>query len=177
MAAGYTTDGLAEEWDNLDDVRGRVRGGGLLEDISLGTDPSNRVASLNSSIVVPLLVRLSLTRGLQLPAVDGLRAQVKKFYDMHSRDVTDSQIDDSAWFCRRMVVFVKMKAQKKLVSMDSTFQDLCLIVRPDLQDFVDQLRAQQQPDEDGDPASMAEAAWGIRSGCLRLSAVDSFDGL
>ena len=120
MAAGYAADGLAGEWDNLDDVRARVRGGGLLEDISQGHDPSNRVASQNSSRVVPLLVRLSLTRGLQLPPVDSLRVQVKRFYDMH-RDVTEAQIDDSAWFCRRMVVFVKMKAQKKRVSLAARF--------------------------------------------------------
>ncbi|OLQ01226.1 hypothetical protein AK812_SmicGene16033 [Symbiodinium microadriaticum] len=165
MAGGYATAGLAEELDNLDDVRGRVRGGGLLEDGSLGQDSSNRVAVQNSSIAVPLLVRLSLTRGLQLPSVEGLRMEVKKFYDMHSREVTDSQVDDSAWFCRRLVVFVKMKAQKKLVSMDYDFQDLCLVVRPDLQELVDDIRAQQQPDED-DPEAAAEAPWGIRSHCL-----------
>eukprot|EP00439_Symbiodinium_sp_Y106_P038768 s5446_g4.t1 len=64
-----------------------------------------------------MLVRLSNTPKLNLPSVENLRVECKIIYDMNSREVSDVQVDDSAWFCRRMVVFVKMKAQKKLVSL------------------------------------------------------------
>ena len=37
--AGFSTTGLAAEWDAAEDVRARVRDGGFLEDSSCGADP------------------------------------------------------------------------------------------------------------------------------------------
>ena len=116
MAVRFVVKGLAAEWDADDLVRDRVRAGGFLEDTSLGTDPSNKVAVRNMTIVLPLLLRLA-SADLQLPAVDELRTEIQEFYDMHQRVVTEDEVDDSAWFCRKMVVFVKMKASKKLVGL------------------------------------------------------------
>ena len=113
----YSADGLASEWDSTDSVRDRVRGGGFLEDATFGVDSITvKNAVLNMAVAVPLLVRL-VAADLQLPPVDALRAEVAELYLKNSREVTDAQIDDSAWFCRKLVVFIKMKAEKKLVSL------------------------------------------------------------
>ena len=121
MAARFRVSGLANEWDADDNIRDRLRSGGFLEDTTLGSDPSNRVAVHNMTVVLPLLVRLA-DASLQLPAVDELRTEIQEFYNMHQRVVTESEIDDSAWFCRKMVVFVKMKASKKLVGLVPRFK-------------------------------------------------------
>ena len=121
MAVRFQVQGLANEWDADDNIRDRLRSGGFLEDQSLGTDPSNKVAVHNMTVVLPLLVRLA-DANLQLPAVDELRTEIQEFYNMHQRVVTETEVDDSAWFCRKMVVFVKMKASKKLVGLESRWR-------------------------------------------------------
>ena len=113
----YSADGLASEWDSTDSVRDRVRGGGFLEDATFGVDSITvKNAVLNMAVAVLLLARL-VAADLQLPPLDALRAEVAELHSKNSREVTDEQIDDSAWLCRKQVVFIKMKAQKKLVSL------------------------------------------------------------
>ncbi|CAE7283731.1 unnamed protein product [Symbiodinium necroappetens] len=142
-------DGLVKEWDACESIRNRLRGGGFLEDTSLGDEPNNKVCVLNQDVIVPLLVRM-VPVNLQLPIVEQLRTVVAKLYEDNQRQVDESRVDDSAWFCRKLVVHVKRKAQKKLVSMDMDFQELCLVLKPELQDLVDGIRAQQAEDDPED---------------------------
>ena len=51
--------------------------------------------------------------------MEHLRVAVADLYHRNQREVSESRVDDSAWFCRHAVVHVKRKAQKKLVSLDS----------------------------------------------------------
>ena len=118
MAGRFCYDGLVKEWDMTESIRSRIRSGGFLEDSSLGTDPSNKITAKNSEVIAPLLVRMA-AGNLQLPSVENLRTAVTELYNMNQREVDESRIDDSAWFCRHCVVHVKRKTQKKLVSLAS----------------------------------------------------------
>ena len=118
MAERFCFDGVVEEWDRTDSIRERVRCGQFLEDDSQGSDANNKAAALNSEVIVPLLVRMAACN-LQLPSVEHLRVAVADLYHRNQREVSESRVDDSAWFCRHAVVHVKRKAQKKLVSLDS----------------------------------------------------------
>ena len=120
MAERFSIEGLVGEWDAVELIRSRVRGGGFLEDDTLGSDPSNKSVVLNAPVLIPLLVRMTACH-LQLPGVEQLRSAVSDFYDANQRVVDESRVDDTAWFCRRCVVHVKRKAQKKLVSLAPWF--------------------------------------------------------
>ena len=121
MAGRFSAQGLAQEWDAVESIRARVREGGLLEQGPSNQDPTNKTAATNMEMLVPLLVRLQAS-ALHLPSVTDLRSEVADFYNLNNREVTESQVDDTAWCCRRFVVFVKRKAQKRLVGLV-----LCLI--------------------------------------------------
>ena len=116
MANPFEYDGLLKEWDGIESIRARLRAGGFLEDTSVGDEPNNKACVVNQDVVIPLLVRM-VPANLQLPNVEQLRIVIAKLYNDNNRDVDESRIDDSAWFCRKLVVHVKRKAQKKLVSM------------------------------------------------------------
>ena len=116
MALQFSTEGLAAEWDAEDSIRLRLRSGKHLENVDCGEDPCNRAAVLNMQLLVPVLVRMKAC-DLHLPSVDALRVEVKAVYDLSQRIVEETRVDDSAWFIRRMVVFVKRKTQKELVSL------------------------------------------------------------
>ena len=48
---------------------------------------------------------------------------------MNNREVEESQIDDTAWCCRRLVVFVKRKTQKRLVGLVARLENSMFSVR------------------------------------------------
>ena len=120
MAAPFCFDGLVQEWDAVEGIRVRVRNGGFVEEDCIGRTPCNKSAVLNADMLVPLLVRLAAC-GLTLPPVEKLREAASTFYSMHQREVDDARVDDTAWFCRHLVVFVKRKTVKRLVGIDARF--------------------------------------------------------
>ena len=118
MATPFDFDGLVQEWDAIESIRTRVRNGGFIEEDCIGRTPCNKSAVLNADMLVPLLVRLA-SSGLTLPPVEKLREAAASFYAMHQREVDEARVDDTAWFCRHLVVFVKRKTGKKLVGIDA----------------------------------------------------------
>ena len=118
MAVAFSFDGLVQEWDAVESIRARVRNGGFIEEDCIGRTPCNKSAILNADMLVPLLVRLAAA-GLSLPAVEKLRETAASFYAMHQREVDEARVDDTAWFCRHLVVFVKRKAAKRLVGIEA----------------------------------------------------------
>ena len=96
------------------------REGGVLEDDSAGSDPSNKTVVLNAPVLIPLLVKMTACQ-LQLPGVEQLRSAISDLYNANQREVDEARVDDTAWFCRRAIVHVKRKTQKRLVSLAPRF--------------------------------------------------------
>ena len=117
---GETLDvsGLAEEWDQCDDIRGRLRGGeGLihaeanLEDV--------RGCSLNSSLLVPILTRMSLKESKPLPPITELRVEIENLFVKNKRVSSPEQLDEvvkASWRVKKFCGFVKMKTRREEVS-------------------------------------------------------------
>ncbi|CAE7597492.1 unnamed protein product, partial [Symbiodinium necroappetens] len=137
----FSAEGLAAAWEAEQSVRERIRNGEnfitAVRDQNL--DACNKLAIANCDILAPVLVRMTAC-ALKLPDIEPLRGSVKALYLMASREVSDSFVDDEAWAIRHMAGFVKRKTQKKLVSLDPDFQDLCLILNPELEDYVQGIR-------------------------------------
>ena len=110
---------LAQEWDGLASIRKRVRddkGNLFMGDAT--ADMSNKVAVNNQDFLLPLLVRFHQS-ALKLPEIEGLRTSVQELYNINQREVNEAVVDDEAWACRKLLVHVKRKSQKKLVSLDT----------------------------------------------------------
>eukprot|EP00435_Cladocopium_sp_Y103_P018035 s328_g4.t1 len=107
---------LPKEWDNLESLRERVRGGLGLVSIESGSNGVKIPRCVNNSdLLVPILAQVGA--GCRLAEVDGLREAVAEVYQANSREVTEDAIDDDAWAIRDMVFFVKRKTQREEVSL------------------------------------------------------------
>ncbi|CAE7277961.1 unnamed protein product [Symbiodinium sp. CCMP2592] len=149
MAERFSVEGLATEWEGFENIRNRLRsedGRLVIRNEDQTYDPSNRLAILNLDLLAPMLVRMTLCK-LKIPDIEPLRSTVQQVYQLVSKEPSDSQIDDEAWALRHLVGHVKRKTQKQLVSLDPgnlhnlqskfeepDFQDMCLILNPDLED-------------------------------------------
>ena len=85
-------------------------------------DMSNKVAVNNQDFLLPLLVRFHQS-ALKLPEIEGLRTSVQELHKINQREVNEAVVDDEAWACRKLLVHVKRKSQKKLVSLDTQLQN------------------------------------------------------
>ena len=122
MADRSSCHGLAAEWDAIESIRLRMREPGtwlFIGDTS--AEVTNKVAMSNQDFLLPMLLRLHKA-GLKLPDIEGLRGVVKELYNLNGREPDESRVDDDAWACRKLLVHVKRKAQKKLVSLDTCLQ-------------------------------------------------------
>ncbi|CAE7295740.1 unnamed protein product [Symbiodinium sp. CCMP2592] len=149
--------GLAAQWEKIESVRERVRGGGFaVEPVNPdgSLDASNKLAIKNIDVLIMILVRMADTKVLKVPDIEPLRTSVGELYALMNREVDAARIDDDAWALRHLAGFVKRKAQKSLVSLDPDFQDMCLVLRPELQELVDEIRARG---EDALPMTAEEA--------------------
>ena len=107
--------GLAKDWDESETLRQRLRDG---ENLLAGTMFEYSIARccLNVDLLSPLLIR-STACGHKRPEVDGLRDEVSTFLNLNHRgDAGDEEVDDAAWDLRKLLTFVKRKAQRKEVS-------------------------------------------------------------
>ena len=120
MAERFSVEGLANEWEGFDNIRTRLRaeeGRLVIQNEDQTYDPNNRLAILNSDILAPMLVRMTLYK-LKIPDIEPLRSAVQQVYQLVSKEPSDSQIDDEGWALRHLVGHVKRKTQKQLVSLD-----------------------------------------------------------
>ncbi|CAE7462954.1 unnamed protein product [Symbiodinium necroappetens] len=162
----FDASGLGQEWDVVEVLRERMRGGQCLLLGSLHEFTVQR-ACKNIDVLAPVLVRCAAAN-LKTPEVECLRTEIQSFYQMHQRAESEETIDDLAWEVRKLLSFVKRKTQRKEVStapgfnLIEDFQEMCLILNPHLQDVVDAIRRrfedppQEDEDEDDDPAPVAD---------------------
>eukprot|EP00435_Cladocopium_sp_Y103_P008116 s1972_g2.t1 len=113
-------EGVAEEWDGCEDVRARLRdGGNLIHPEALQDDVQG--CCFNSSLLVPLLTRMSLKDGKPLPPIDELRGETEKTYHKNKRGMSPEDQDEivkAAWRVKKMLGFVKMKVRREEVSTE-----------------------------------------------------------
>ncbi|CAE7706775.1 unnamed protein product [Symbiodinium sp. CCMP2592] len=136
MAERFSVEGLDSEWETLENVRGRLReeGGRLVISNEDGSyDSSNRLAIQNLELLTPMLVRMT-SCNLKIPDIDPLRIVLQKVYQLFGKEPPESEVDDEAWALRHLVGHVKRKTQKHL---EPDFQDMCLILNPQLEAILD----------------------------------------
>ena len=108
---------LHTEWDGCEDIRDRLRdGGGLLVD---GKGEDINVVVSNSSVLQPLVTRMSLCQSRPLPNVDALRDQVEQVYLKNKRGQTPEDQPDViaiSWRLRKLLGYLKMKVRRREVS-------------------------------------------------------------
>ncbi|CAE7718326.1 unnamed protein product [Symbiodinium sp. CCMP2456] len=146
MAASIRCDvsGLSAQWEKIESIRDRVRGGGfLVEPVNAdgGLDVSNKLAIKSIDALIFVLVRVADTKVLKIPDIEPLRTCVSEIYALMNREVDQSRVDDDAWALRHLAGFVKRKAQKSLVSLAARTHDFISQPSPDLQELVDEIRA------------------------------------
>ncbi len=114
---------LAEEWDGIANVRSRIRGGGsLVNVIQKSRDASISQCVANMDVLLPMVHRLYAC-GRKLPEVPRLREECAKVYSLASKVASEDMVDDDSWELRKMVRFVKRKAQREEVTQDPCFCD------------------------------------------------------
>ena len=128
--------GLAAQWERIESVRERVRGGGfMVEPVNPdgALDASNKLAIKNIDVLILVLVRMADTKVLKVPDIEPLRTCVGDLYARMNRTVDSARIDDDAWALRHLAGFVKRKAQKSLVSLATCMHDfISLSLSPSL---------------------------------------------
>ena len=114
----FDCNGLAEEWDQSDHIRARLRDGlPLADSIQKSRDASIAQCIKNVEVLNPLLHKFYAC-GLKLPEIDPLREQVSKVYSLSSRTPAEDTVDDDGWELKKMLRLVKRKANRGDVSTD-----------------------------------------------------------
>ena len=113
--------GVAELWDDTDEVRERLRG----EKSLVATDPkkgeSIPLCVQEQAVLLPLLAKMSLLETKPLPPIEPLRQQVEATYIKNKRgdsgEVGGDVVVEIAWHVQKLLGFVKMKARRRQVSI------------------------------------------------------------
>ena len=103
---------LPAEWDSSEAIRTRLRDGLSLTNIE-DKKASVKIPTCVSNYDVLLPVLAQVANGARLAEIDDLRDAIAALYAQHSRQVSDSDVDDDAWALREMMSFVKRKAQRQ----------------------------------------------------------------
>ena len=110
--------GIAEEWDQCDEVRDRLRDGqGLIHKDAVLEDVRGCV--LSSGLLVPVLTRMSLKESKPLPPITELRGEIEKLFVKNKRVPSPELVDEvvkGSWRVKKFCGFVKMKARREEVS-------------------------------------------------------------
>ena len=151
-------EGLAKEWDEVEEIRQRIRGGGDILHAESGPAEDVRTASLNHHVLAPMLVRMRASLKMGHPPIDGLRTEVEHLYTLNKRLPLPpfGELQKLSWRLRFLVCWVKMKVRRAEPSMESRLdqlasptwfagsaaafasedhavQELCLVLKPGLQ--------------------------------------------
>ena len=113
-------EGLSQEWDSCDDIRGRLRNGEDLKALDASENVSGCAA--NASLLVPILTRMSLKDGRPLPPIHPLRDQIDMLMCKNKRGETPETAEEvmkTSWSLKKMCGFVKMKTRRSEVSTAS----------------------------------------------------------
>lgn len=117
----FDAKGLATEWDQSGSIRERLRSGQplVVPPKCKGVDATIPECNENADLLAPALQRLFVSK-LKLPDISGLRSEIEEVYAMNNRDQPqEDEIDDAAWDTRKMLRFVKRKANRDDPSLDT----------------------------------------------------------
>ena len=115
----FDCDGLAQEWDGNDDIRARIRRAEtLVVKKDQSRDASISQCTANMDCLQPMLHRFYACR-LKLPEINRLREECASVYAHGSRQVSNDTIDDDGWELRKMLRFIKRKANREEVSLET----------------------------------------------------------
>ena len=110
--------GVGKEWDQTDDIRDRLRkGASIIHEEAKQDDVSG--CCYCSTLLVPILTRMSLKESKPLPPVDDLRAEIEQIYSRNKRGTTpedQEQVVKASWKIKKLCGFVKMKCRREEVS-------------------------------------------------------------
>lgn len=109
--------GVADEWDDTEDIRTRLREGGGFFHPEGGDDVQG--CCRNSSLLIPLLTRMATLDCKSLPGVDDLRDQIEKLFVKNKRGTSPEDLDliiAASWRVKKLCGFVKMKSRREEVS-------------------------------------------------------------
>ena len=123
---GYSLDGLADQWDNIPDVRVRLRENMpiFLKGCDDGTfvkghvDKNQLDVKANAEIAKPLLTFMR-HNDRKLPGIDDVVAQVIHIYEFNKKVVDDSTTYQESWACRRVLQYIKSMIYRPYPPQDS----------------------------------------------------------
>ena len=116
----FACEGLADEWDGIDTIRGRLRRGQkLLVGGKISKDGTIKECVQNADVLPIALTRLNAC--LKLPEIDALRDEVEELYKKASREIAMADVEEDAWGVRTLLKFIKRKAKREEVSLESCF--------------------------------------------------------
>lgn len=132
MDTSFDSERLAEDWDQTESIRSRIRDGQFLV-VKYGKKPlpdsSIGECVANSDTLAPALTRL-LTAFGKLPDINTLRETAADLYKKGGRVVHEDRVDDDSWEVRKMLRFVKRKANRCEVSTVSWLMQLHYHILP-----------------------------------------------
>lgn len=109
--------GISDEWDSAEDIRGRLRDGlPLCNPEGMENVPE---CCAVSSVLIPVLTRMSVLDTKPLPGIDALRSEVETLLTKNKRGDSPEltqEVIKSAWRVKKLCGFVKMKARREEVS-------------------------------------------------------------
>lgn len=116
---------LSQEWDDCNGVRERIRKGEnlvlLVPNRGKARDANIPQCVLNKDALIPAVHRMFAAQS-KLPDINPLRTEVEALFLNNQRVVTDGLVDDDAWEIRKMLRFIKRKANRGDPSLASYFE-------------------------------------------------------
>lgn len=126
MVMPFDCSNLASEWDGHEDIRGRLRCGKRLVALAdKSRDATIAQCVGNMDILPPLLHRLYAS-ALKQPSIEGLREQCGEAYCLSSRTPLEDDVESDAKEMKKMLLFIKRKANRSDVSMETLFCELSI---------------------------------------------------
>eukprot|EP00438_Fugacium_kawagutii_P003831 Skav220662 [mRNA] locus=scaffold1057:44856:48308:+ [translate_table: standard] len=139
-------DGLAADWEGSEAVRAQLRNHKQLCVRPLTQqwcEPTRPNCVSNSCVLIPALERLRHSPKLSLPYLEPLQLEVAKVYEKMGIPVVAKQIYSSAVEVKRMLGFVKKKANRHEVTKAQWMDDSEAKVLADITDPSTPLRLEE----------------------------------
>lgn len=114
----FDCENLSSEWDSNEDVRARLRDGlTLVMSRDRAKESSINQCTSNMDVLPPMLHRLYAC-GLKMPEINKVKEQCENVYALASKAADEECIEDDAWELRKMLRFIKRKANRQEVSLE-----------------------------------------------------------
>lgn len=124
--------GLAGEWDQIEDLRTRLREEHklCLHPVSQEfCEPTRANCVLNGFVLLPVLERLRGTENLKLPYLEPLKKEIALLFTKCGVDVTDRKIYTTSIEIKRLTGFVKRRMLRKEVTKDICLKTSALFLK------------------------------------------------